>query len=32
VIEIGVPYGAIGAIPGSSVQFQVKVYHEGIER
>jgi hypothetical protein len=32
VIEIGVPFTAIGATPGSAVQFQVKIFHEGIER
>ena len=32
VIEISIPFAAIHATPGSTLQFQVKVYHEGIER
>jgi hypothetical protein len=32
VIELSVPFAAIGATPASSLQFQVKVFHDGIER
>jgi alpha-amylase/alpha-mannosidase (GH57 family) len=32
VVEIEVPFDSISAEPGSSVQFQLKLYHDGIER
>jgi hypothetical protein len=32
IIELGVPFAAIGASGGTSLQFQVKVFHDGIER
>jgi alpha-amylase/alpha-mannosidase (GH57 family) len=32
LIELSVSFAALGALPGSTLQFQVKIFHEGIER
>lgn len=32
IIELAVPFKGLGAQPGSVLQFQVKVFHDGIER
>jgi hypothetical protein len=32
VVEMSVPLSALGAQPSNTLQFQVKVFHEGIER
>ena len=32
VVEAGIPFSALGAHQGSTIQFQVKVFEKGIER